>query len=463
MTTRPTITPLWATDTTFSDGVEVGLSPRLDPGAGVRAQGIKPRRRWPARWFNFARGIVGDWVDYLDQKTKHNHNILNFGADPTGANDSTTAIANAITAASLTGGNILLPQGSYRHDDSLHPVPGVHWIGVPDKTFLNINHATKPQLQWDVGGSGYLPTEIFGIGFGALVDNTGASSSNPAGNTVRARYRDCSWNYPGGSPKLKGRLLLAQAVSSVFSLESCYLRAIGDAAADALFMSCAGGELWVRGSRLVMPTTYSSKLIEVDDGTLHARGNYFDVTAHSGSADIISLLAGGFHVLKDNEFYGAFSSGACVKTVAGGIKLSETGSVFDTVNPYNLGGALDLGSELTLGAPITTTFAGSGTITCATGYRAQTLRLSNGFGGVGPSIALPVILFMGQTFELVVVNASAATNWTSGIGVTGGVVAGAGPTNFGYARAFRFKAMDPDGTGTPRWFQMGDASSAYSV
>jgi hypothetical protein len=65
---RPLASPLFATDATFATGPEVGLSTRLDPGAGIRAQGVLPESRYAARWENFQKGTLGDWVKYLDDR-----------------------------------------------------------------------------------------------------------------------------------------------------------------------------------------------------------------------------------------------------------------------------------------------------------------------------------------------------------------------------------------------------------
>lgn len=461
MTTRPTVSPLFATAATFSAGTEVGLVPRLDPGAGFRAQGWYPNRRVPARWFNFLLGLAGDWIAYLTQKTDHYQNVLNHGANPLGTTDSTAAFAAADAAASSTGGFVWAPPGSYRHDDTLHPSAGVSWIGVPDSTYLNINHATKDQLLFDVGGSRKNITEIRGISFGALVNNTGNAVSIPSGVTRRGIFRDCTWNDPGsgGSPLLKGRKALIQGSGSVLAFERCWLSAVGTAA--AMLLSATNSELHLNDTRLIMPATYTGPLLEIDDGVLHAHDNVFDVTAHSGSADIIELLALGCHVLKDNTFLGAFSSGACIKTLSGGIKISETGSVFDTVNAYSLAGSLALGSELSLQNPIASTIGGAGTITCATGYRGQSLRCTNNFGGVGPLIVMSPELFVDQRFTLTLHNDSLVP-W-SGVTFSGVVVPTTVSITNGFVRTLQFRAMDANADGTPHWVIEHDPSSQYAA
>jgi hypothetical protein len=66
---RPTIIPTWATDPTLTAGPQAGLAPRLDPGAGVRAQGIYQGRRVPARVVGWLFGVIGDWLGYFDSLT----------------------------------------------------------------------------------------------------------------------------------------------------------------------------------------------------------------------------------------------------------------------------------------------------------------------------------------------------------------------------------------------------------
>lgn len=375
-----------------------------------------------------------------------------FNANPAGTTDSTAAIQAADAAASATGGHVFLPAGSYRHDDSLHPSPGVSWFGVPDGTFLNINHATKSQLIFDTGSSREGFTEFSGIGFGALVDNTG--NAVEISNDLRLRFSNCTWNDPGsgGSPKLKGRFLLGQGTGTIVAFDDCWMNVLGTV--TALFLSSSGGELRLRESSIFMPATYTGPLVEIDDGVLSAFENTFDVTAHSGSADIIELISLGYHSIKGNRFIGTVSSGACVKTLSGGIKISETGSVFDTVNGYGISSPLAIGSELTLQNPIAATVGTSGTITCATGFRAETLKLTNTFGGAGPTIALPGILFTDQQFTLSLLNAS-GSSW-SGVTTTGGIPTGHSGVLNGAVKVLVFRVLDFDVSGTPVWFLISE-------
>lgn len=72
-------------------------------------------------------------------------NVLDFGADPSGETDSTTAIQNAI----LTGRPVFLPAGTYLVsaglDMTLDTIDAVHIYGVPGATTLKIS----PNVDWD--------------------------------------------------------------------------------------------------------------------------------------------------------------------------------------------------------------------------------------------------------------------------------------------------------------------------
>jgi len=73
--TRPTVSAAFSTNTNASAGPEAGLSTRLDPGAGLRAEGFYGETRLPVRAFNFLLGLVGDWIGYLDNFVK----VLDLG------------------------------------------------------------------------------------------------------------------------------------------------------------------------------------------------------------------------------------------------------------------------------------------------------------------------------------------------------------------------------------------------
>jgi hypothetical protein len=62
---KPAIIPTYGTDSLLIAGPQVGLSARLDPGAGVRAQGFYQDRKIPARALGWMLGVIGDWITYF--------------------------------------------------------------------------------------------------------------------------------------------------------------------------------------------------------------------------------------------------------------------------------------------------------------------------------------------------------------------------------------------------------------
>lgn len=63
---KPSATVSWSTDTNYATGPETGVSTRLEPSGGVKAQGFIPTEEVPARWLNWALGALGDWTAYLN-------------------------------------------------------------------------------------------------------------------------------------------------------------------------------------------------------------------------------------------------------------------------------------------------------------------------------------------------------------------------------------------------------------
>lgn len=63
---KPVTLPSWATDTNFSSGAESGSSVKLEPSAGVKAQGWIPGNSLPARWLNWWANLVYSWIAYVD-------------------------------------------------------------------------------------------------------------------------------------------------------------------------------------------------------------------------------------------------------------------------------------------------------------------------------------------------------------------------------------------------------------
>lgn len=67
-------------------------------------------------------------------------NVLDFGADPTGINDSTSSLQTAINAS--VGQVVFVPSGTYKLTSVLQIIPGVSLVGEgPEATIFNLTHS----------------------------------------------------------------------------------------------------------------------------------------------------------------------------------------------------------------------------------------------------------------------------------------------------------------------------------
>ena len=380
-----------------------------------------------------------------------------FGAKGSYSVDDSAAFQAANDAmAQENGGKVYLAGRQYRTDSQINLDPCVSWEGVTDATFWSNNHATRIHHQWGAGTSRVRQTLMENIIFGGIIGNTGNVINIT--HAINVRYKNCAFNAVSYEDNLQGKILSSTTTpfGGEIAFENCYLRAVGDA--SVLYSAANNSKLRLEGNTFVMPSSFTRNLVENVDGVVEAYGNYFDATAHGGGADVISLLNNlDYHIFKGNKFKSAFSAGVCFRTAISGIKLSETGSVFDTINAYGISGTLALGSELTLSNPIQTSTSAT-SINCATGYRGQRFRLT----GTAPTITLPTPLFYGQEFDLIVYNDS-GSSW-AGIAIVGGDPgAGIGTTASGTARTMKWKAADAKNTGTLRWIMHGDVSQAITL
>jgi len=78
----------------------------------------------------FTNGVPESVSDKLAQTVS----VLDFGADPTGTSDSTTAINNALVSGAL---NVFVPQGTYKVSNSLLVKSNTHFYGSGASSVLN--------------------------------------------------------------------------------------------------------------------------------------------------------------------------------------------------------------------------------------------------------------------------------------------------------------------------------------
>lgn len=114
--------------------------------------------------------------------TKPWYDVTYYGADPTGVASSTTAVQNAINAASVTGGIVFFPQGSYLCNVTMKPgvtLLGCNWFAVaptspstaslPPSRLLDASSGTSPVITISASGNqlGYGIANLYVRGTGS--------------------------------------------------------------------------------------------------------------------------------------------------------------------------------------------------------------------------------------------------------------------------------------------------------
>jgi hypothetical protein len=450
MTIRPTSSPAFATAATFTGGALSGSPPRLDPGSGLKAQGFYPSRAVPARWFNFLLGVVGDWLQYVTQKTDYIRSVDQFGALPgNSAAVNTPLIQAAISDCSASGGGtVRFGIGSYKHTGLTWP-NGVRLEGVPGFSALNLDHPTNQAITLSAGGDGELV--MYGLDLEGEQINAADAIRDPGGVTVNVTMQHCRINKV--STMLAGRLLSIGSTNSRFTLIDCDLRS-----STSSQSAIDGGHIVIRGGKYTMAPGATVSMVKVD--TLDHEGATFTQvkTGSTAAAFIESALTGG-HIrsrggLFDVDDGSAGASGYAFKLVAtayldvSGYTLgSNCGSFLFVSGPLNSRSRLELLPSLTQVVPGLTT-------TIPTGYAAWTGKFT---GGSSPTVTLPQILFAGQTLDLTIY----AFGATWGFSLAGYGLKATQPTvNAATAATARFIAGDPSGSGSLSWTQVGGWGSA---
>lgn len=367
-----------------------------------------------------------------------------FNAPITTASDAQPAIQAALDAASVRGGVVVLPGGSYRLDSALTFYPGVRFIGDPDRTSLLVNHATADILSLNAPGDN-VAAVIEGIKFGALVANTGRAINVDATADGRLSVRNCSFNDNGNLQSYLVRVVGPARVE----LQDCELAAHST---FGVVLSHASGFLRLIGGRLSAPVTYASDLISIQLGSARISGVDFDFTAHTTgtlTAVAISSSSGQHVVATGNTFRGTAGAIKRAFSADSGVRLVTEGNSYDTNMVPFATGLLLTGSSLDLLEYATYNAGSSPAFTLPQGYRNIFV---NSIATSGPAITFPAGMFYGQELRLTYYNGSASSVVPSfaTTALTGTTVPTVGPGNT-LSGVFVFE----DRNGSNRWIQKG--------
>lgn len=111
-------------------------------------------------------------------------NAVDYGADPTGVADSTTAIQAAIDAAIAAKGSVFLPTGTYKTTSTLSVTDEINFYGEGSNQSiisLNTSSSSTPALLVDMGDN----TSLIGCRIGGFGLNCGAGSARGIGLRIQ--------------------------------------------------------------------------------------------------------------------------------------------------------------------------------------------------------------------------------------------------------------------------------------
>jgi len=139
----------------------------------------------------FAPAGAGAISRSVNDKLRESVSVLDFGADPTGAANSSAAIQAAVNAVgALGGGRVYIPQGTYRIDATI----------------------VVPQLFVHIAGDGMNSVLTAGAGVLAVFDYTSGVSPSGYGSLSNIRI-----NQPNATPNFAGIVLGTQCYNMVIS------------------------------------------------------------------------------------------------------------------------------------------------------------------------------------------------------------------------------------------------------
>jgi hypothetical protein len=391
--------------------------------------------------------------------------VLNFGADPTGAADSSPAFVAAHAAVLAFGGvgAVLAPAGAYKLDTGVTFNRGVSLIG--DGAILLHNNVSQNMLTLSASGTATgAPRVVSGVAFESLLPTSGGAILDVASATPRELIiRDCSHNW--SSDNIAGSFYtLPSAATSNVVIERCKLRARVNGEALVFANGGSNSHVEVAGGSFAGPAgDYATALLTLTDTPADVHGARFTLVGH-GLGTAYCVETSGTLTAKKLRGCTFFQSGAGANIKAAG-RLVEDDSDHTGGTRYDIAAELTAGSRLDLTRTISASSSSLGPFDLGAlglGVRNISYKLDADFLGGGPTFAMPMVLFAGQRFTLTVANKHASVGW-NGITFTGGGQGNAGATSANRGRTFQFVALDLDNNGTTEWIVESDVSFDWIV
>ena len=461
MTTRPTTDVEWATDDDYASGAEVGETTKADP-SGLRAQGILPNQRIPARFFNFLFGSVGQWILYLTQKTDGVFSPMNFGAVGeivTELEDDTAALQDCFDAAKAAidgaagGGAVTIDLGGrqYRITGMLQDI-SPH-VNVKNGKLV-MYHASANALEFSVASSIRTAGVWENVEIGYAEANSGIIIYNNAA-VCRVAFRNCRFNDSGFCT---GRLFYSPPASDFWFDEECR----GVIPINNPGFRSDAGLLHLRG-RWSTKAGYADTIVS-GTGGVHDIAAHFDTTLTVGGTATCIQMGGQTLIAVGCHFDdGSGNGNHAIQINDGGIatiKCNKYTGIIPFVDDTN---TLGLGSDVDLIPHTNTSLSGSG-FTIPRYYASYEVYSSH---TDAPTATLKVPLFLGQELEVAVRNVEGDDPWASSVGFTSSIPVaysedGLTTLTDDEIATIRFRAMRL-GVSDKAWVQIGAAAQHFVV
>jgi hypothetical protein len=274
-----------------------------------------------------------------------------YGAVGDGAEDDTSAIQAAYTAAATSGRLVFFPPGTYRITATLTRPPGVSLLGCgPSKSIISIDHASNAIETCSPAAATQVTT---GLAFGALQAHTGSLFKSTT--TGRFLFNGCKLgNAFTVSASAEAYLKAgADSISPEFELIGCevYMPATfaGQVVTDGTFT--ATHRCVITGTKVkVAAGAYSSGSAMFTGDLVQATGCYFDISeVASGTVRILGANTSGKIIAVGNEVTTTSGTAALIYGNGGAVVVEHGNHVpagIDIVNTFTGGGLSSLASRL---------------------------------------------------------------------------------------------------------------------
>jgi len=276
-------------------------------------------------------------------------NAIDYGADPTGSANSTSAIVNWITACQASGARVCyLPGGTYLTDAITLSINGLRLVGDGrDKSILKARLANAPVVA--ITGTNYAVNfTIDGIGFQGQGKTSGSSGhcvsiSDSSGGTAQFEIKNASFTNCGGKGLYIPYMFAGRFRNLIFDeIGDNHMEIQGGSATivegvDFKTLSANKVALWIYSGN---PVVTGNNGIEPDSGTGTVWGRFGRSTSEGDSTDsyVLGATFSGNNVEDFRSVGWQFRTGSGGSTYNGNTFISPTSGTVTALYYYFLSG-----------------------------------------------------------------------------------------------------------------------------